>query len=56
VPDLYDQLLAQERAKLGLEPWPIEIALRAGEDPDASKTLAALDGYDPAPTNGARPT
>ncbi len=44
-PDLYDQILAEERGKLGLEPWPVELAVRAGDDPDGSKTLDALEMY-----------
>lgn len=44
-PAIYDQILAEERCKLGLDPWPVEIAVRGGDDPDASKTLAALEEY-----------
>lgn len=44
-PAVYDQILAEERGKLGLEPWPVELAVRGGQDPDASKTLAELEGY-----------
>ncbi len=30
-PDIYDICLAEERAALGLEPWPAEIAVRGGD-------------------------
>ena len=33
-PDLYDILLAEERAAAGLEPWPVDMAVRAQDDPD----------------------
>lgn len=38
-PDLYDILLAEERARVGLNPWPIEMAARSGPDPDAEQTM-----------------
>lgn len=37
-PDLYDILLAEERAAAGLDPWPLGTALRSGPDPDGSQT------------------
>ena len=37
LPDLYDVVLADERASRGLEPWPTEIAVRGG---DASDEIA----------------
>ena len=40
-PDLYDTLVAEERADLGLEPWPVEIAIR-GEDPEVELRFAEL--------------
>jgi hypothetical protein len=44
VPELYDAVLAEERAKLGLEPWPVEIAIR-GTDPNATiESLARAAG------------
>jgi hypothetical protein len=39
--DMYDILLAEERAKLGLEPWPVEIAAR-GRDASAEFGFAAM--------------
>jgi len=39
-PDLYDILLAEERAAVGLDPWPLGSALRHGPDPDGSQTEA----------------
>lgn len=33
-PDLYDIVLAEERARLGLKPWTTDMAVRAHEDPD----------------------
>lgn len=39
-PDLYDVLLAEERAAAGFDPWPYGIALRCGPDPDGSLTTA----------------
>lgn len=38
-PDLYDIFLAEERAKVGLDPWPIEMAIRGKHDVDGSETL-----------------
>lgn len=38
-PDLYDILLAEERANAGLEPWPLQAAVKAGPDPDGSQTV-----------------
>lgn len=38
-PDLYDTLVAEERARLGLHPWPTEMAVRYGWDPDCHKTI-----------------
>lgn len=40
-PDLYDALVAEERAEMGLEPWPVERAIR-GEDPEVEIGFAAL--------------
>jgi len=37
-PDLYDIFLAEERAAAGLDPWPVDMAVRSGSDPDGSKT------------------
>lgn len=37
-PDLYDILLAEERAAAGLDPWPLGTALATGPDPDGSQT------------------
>ena len=39
-PDLYDIFLAEERAKIGLPPWPLGSALNHGPDPDGSQTEA----------------
>lgn len=39
-PDLYDILLAEERANAGLPPWPLGSAIRYGPDPDGSQTEA----------------
>lgn len=38
-PDLYDTLVAEERARAGLDPWPTYTAVRDGWDPDCSETL-----------------
>lgn len=38
-PDLYDVLLAEERAAVGLDPWSIDRALRAADDPDGNQTV-----------------
>ena len=46
-PAVYDQILAEERGKLGLDPWPVELAVRGVDDPDGSKTLDALESYGP---------
>lgn len=35
-PDYYSILLAEERAALGLDPWPLETAVQAGADVDGS--------------------
>lgn len=48
-PDLYDILYAEERASVGLEPWPLKRALEHRDDPDGSvaagfaEMLHALD-------------
>lgn len=45
-PDAYDMLLAEERAARGLEPWPVDIAVRGGapdEDMAFAKMFAELD-------------
>jgi hypothetical protein len=39
--DLYDVLLAEERGKLGLNPWPVEIAVRA-KSPEPDLELAQI--------------
>jgi hypothetical protein len=44
-PDLYDVLLAEERAKHGLEPWPIERAAVTTDGLDAEATLAFAEVY-----------
>ena len=44
-PDLYDILLAEERAAVGLDPWPLGTALRHGPDPDGSQTMAYAQMY-----------
>lgn len=44
-PDLYDTLVAEERAKMGLHPWPTHMAVRYGWDPDCSKTLEFAEVY-----------
>lgn len=41
MPDLYDTLVAEERAALGLDPWPIEIAIR-GDSPEVELGFAEL--------------
>lgn len=38
-PDLYDIFLAEERARVGLDPWPVDMAVREGPDPDGTKTV-----------------
>jgi len=50
-PDLYDVLRAEERARDGLEPWPIETVIEENEGPDTdtsvsfARLLAALDDH-----------
>lgn len=39
VPDLYDLVLADERSKRGLDPFPVQIAIR-GRDPQADLAYA----------------
>lgn len=39
VPDLYDAVLADERSKRGLDPYPLEIAVRGGS-PEADLAFA----------------
>jgi hypothetical protein len=51
-PEVYEQLLAEERAALGMEPWPIEIAAR--HHGDASETLGTLAAYHRRTENGER--
>jgi len=38
-PDLYDMILAEERANVGLEPWPVEMAVRGSNDRDGERTM-----------------
>lgn len=40
-PDLYDVILADERASRGLEPWPVDVAVR-GNAPDVDVAFAEL--------------
>jgi hypothetical protein len=42
-PDLYDILVAEERANVGLEPWPLRRALEHHDDPDGARMLHELD-------------
>jgi hypothetical protein len=48
-PDLYDILRAEERARDGLDPWPVETVVKKNDGPDAdasigfARLLAALD-------------
>ena len=50
--DLYDIILAEERAKAGLDPWPIDMALRCDGDPGAEQTLAFARAYHLLDENG----
>lgn len=38
-PDLYDVFYAEERARVGLEPWTIDVAVGAVTDPGCNETL-----------------
>jgi hypothetical protein len=38
-PDLYDVFYAEERARVGLEPWTIDMTVGASEDPGCNETL-----------------
>lgn len=44
-PDLYQILLAEERAELGLTPYPGDWDVRRGEDPSGEQTQAFLALY-----------
>lgn len=44
-PDMYDIFHAEERARVGLEPWTLEAALKSGPDPDGEQTLAFARVY-----------
>lgn len=44
-PDLYDTLVAEERAKRGLKPWSTYAAVRYGWDPDSSQTIRFAEVY-----------
>ena len=44
-PDLFDIFYAEERARVGLDPWPIELALRRGPDPDCQQTMGFAHVY-----------
>lgn len=50
--DLYDIILAEERAAEGLDPWPIDMAVRYGPDPGAEQTLAFARAYHLLDENG----
>lgn len=63
-PDLYDTLVAEERARLGLHPWPTFMAVRHGWDPDCSQTMRIAEVYHaisheprvlPSPSEGTDP-
>ena len=40
-PDVFDMLVADERAARGLEPWPVDLAVR-GNDPEVEVAFAAM--------------
>jgi hypothetical protein len=44
-PDLYDTLVAEERSRAGLRPWPTYTAVRHHGDPDCSKTIEFAEVY-----------
>lgn len=44
-PDLYDALLAEERAAAGLDPWPLDMAVRYAWDPDSSVSMRFAEIY-----------
>jgi hypothetical protein len=44
-PDLYDMILAEERARVGLEPWPVDMAVRGSDDRDGEATLKFAQMY-----------
>lgn len=44
-PDLYDTLLAEERAAAGLDPWPMDMAVRHAWDPDCSQSMRFAEIY-----------
>jgi len=44
-PDLYDIFLAEERARAGLEPWPLEMTLKPVQDEDGSETVDFAEVY-----------
>lgn len=44
-PDLYDTLVAEERAAAGLEPWPTEAAVRYHWDPDSTQSMRFAEIY-----------
>lgn len=41
-PEMYEMLLAEERASRGLDPWPLEIAIRHRGDATAETAFAAV--------------
>lgn len=41
-PELYDTLVAEERARRGLEPWPTATALQAHQPDDFAEVYDAL--------------
>jgi hypothetical protein len=46
-PEMYEMLLAEERATRGLEPWPLEIAVRNKGAAEVERAYAlALAGFD----------
>ena len=38
-PDLYDVFYAEERARLGLDPWTVDAMLSDGPDPGCQQTM-----------------
>lgn len=53
-PDLYDTLVAEERARSGLAPWPTETAVRYGWDPDCAETIRFAAVYHALDQQGDR--
>ena len=51
-PDLYDVFVAEERARLGLDPWSIDAVVRENGGPSADETISFARTYHALDSHG----